>query len=504
MMRGALPLLLVLVTAIPARGQSPVPAVVDYIAQRTLYLQLANGGDRWRSGDTVRVGRLRSAYAGSMRIIAATERRLAGEWLADAIPFATGDSVHVTLIVRADSVAAARDTAVAPVQLPAVPSAPVPARAELAVHGSAGLDVTAMRSSRTDGPVSSTILSVARMNADVVGLPGGIRARASVRGTLFDDMDAGSALHVYAAEIEREFEYAQLRAGRFWHALEPYGGFIDGVSARIGRTNGPGAGVVYGFDARNSSELRSAGDPRVTAFADAAMQLGALSWRGDASLHRVMASDSARTFVGLRQHLLSGALSLTHVMRADRESQGWQLTILDVAGNAQLDAGWHLGARYALERPDILWQYGPDHRRSQRVSANVMWLHGATAAGADASASWTPLDTLTTTRALALNAWADIAWRALALEVNSSVWTGEGMTSVQFAPAVRFNAGSARVRTSYRLYRSSMPLGPQFVHGADMTLMLPFRYFDVDARLFHEQGRGLMSTRLLTGLWLRL
>src|SRR5687767_3270049 len=92
MMRAALLLLLLLVAAIPAHGQTPVPAVVDYIAQRTLYLQLANGGERWRSGDTVRVGRVRSEYAGSMRIIAATERRLAGEWLADVIPFTTGDS----------------------------------------------------------------------------------------------------------------------------------------------------------------------------------------------------------------------------------------------------------------------------------------------------------------------------------------------------------------------------------------------------------------------------
>ena len=88
-----------------------------------------------------------------------------------------------------------------------------------------------------------------RLRAAVTRLPGGLRLetnlRAAYRSSSMGLLETSPSLRVYQASVEKEFTMVplQLRLGRFYNPYESYGGYLDGVLARVGR-QGFGVGVT--------------------------------------------------------------------------------------------------------------------------------------------------------------------------------------------------------------------------------------------------------------------
>lgn len=512
-------LVLAVAPAAPAPAQEATGRV-DYIAGATLYLAVPAAG-RWVAGDTVRLARLRDAdWLGQARVLGVAEARLSAEWLPGPVPLVAGDSVRIELPrARIDSLAVrpealARDD---PAALPGdAPLPRAPGRSGLSASGRLGLEFDALRSRASGGGAiadNTSLLPAIRLRAAVGRLPGDLELRANLRGSYRHD-DAGSLvpaaqLFVNELSIGRDGRMLQVRAGRFPGFYEPYSGYWDGASVRIGPEDRIGVGVAFGFDPRYGNQAIDDARRKAAAFVD--LHGHGLHWRydGDLSVHRSWEGDTAvATAVGWSQQLGIGGLRLTQLLRADQGADGWTIGLAQFATSAPLAPQLRLRLRFTHDDPTAFYRLPAGTRWStRRVGGTLSWFGSAGAAGIDVAGSWSRRPGEAERDARTLGAWLDVRRLPLVplgFELSGSAWASGEERLLSIGPVFRYVAAGTTIRAGYQLLHQRLTWATSDLHAATADFGWRLGHGDLSLQLRHETGGGIAYTRVLSAFWVPL
>src|SRR5690606_847406 len=318
---------------------------------------------------------------------------------AGASPVAGADSTAVAK--AADGRQAGHRVRAEPAATSAAARAVEPAHAQYTaprLDGRLALDFEAMRTTSSpaagEGWVDDVAAPTLRLRAAVTRLPGGLRLetnlRAAYRSSSMGLLETSPSLRVYQASVEKEFTTVplQLRLGRFYNPYESYGGYLDGVLARVGR-QGFGVGVTLGYAPELGTEGFTTDLPRLSAFLDVHHRGRTLRYDMDLSFHDERPrSDTvaARRYIGWSQHLAWNGFRIGQRLQADRApgTGEWLVSHLELFAAAPLTAGLHVNGRYVLLRPESFPDApGLPAARRERASAGPLPVGRAGSASVD-------------------------------------------------------------------------------------------------------------------------
>ncbi|HEY8469213.1 MAG TPA: hypothetical protein VIL18_06200 [Longimicrobiales bacterium] len=562
--RGGVVLLLALAApAAPVAAQDAAPRVrarVTYIAGSNVYFD-AGSGQGIRAQDTLAVFReADGARLGAVVVLSVTEASAVATFAGRPFALTRGTPLLLELLQRgepagADSTGAAAkadiaaatlktadgqqagaDTTAAPAKAderqagkraraapaatPAAARAVEPARAQHTtaprVDGRLALDFEGMRTTSEpaagEGWVDDVAAPTLRLRAAVTRLPGGLRIetnlRAAYRSSSAGLFEASPSLRVYQASVEKEFAALplRLRLGRFYNPYESYGGYLDGVLARVGRQDF-GAGVTLGYAPELGTEGFTTDLPRLSVFLDYHHRGRTLRYDMDLSFHDERPrSDTVakRRYIGWSQHLTWNGFRIGQRLQADRApgTGEWLISHLELFAAAPVAAGLHVNGRYALVRPESFPDApGLPAERRERASAGLLLVGRAGSASVDGGIvrtqaggtgrSFTASFLLPRTPALGFGFGA-----------SASYWSEGSFTSYHVAPSVTREFGASHVRGSFQVYGSEGALGAATYYGTELSVTFPLRRSaagSLGAR--HRTGGGLTSSQILASIW---
>ncbi|NJD10007.1 MAG: hypothetical protein FIB01_06010 [Gemmatimonadetes bacterium] len=485
MRRPLLVLVLLAGHAAAARAQERRVAVpVDYIAGADIYVALgARAG--LVQGDTIPVfadslGTRRGTLVA--RVVAL--RRAVLTYTEPRFPVTVGDTLWLgllhpppvdgTLVLPA---ARPADSAGArPAAGPRAASRARPAR----LAGQLALDLDAVRTDAFEGGSRRYTTPTLRLQAVAADLPGGVRfvtnVRASRLGSSFPGSEPVTSVRVYQATLEKTFTAVPLRlqAGRFAPPLQPYGGYWDGVLARVG---GPGFGIgaAAGFLPNRADESFSATVPRVSAFADYHAGRGPLRYDAELGFNalRPRARYSDQTFIGLSQRLRWGGMWLSQALQADRNADAsWTLSVLQLNALVPLASGLLLraaGGRHRAAELDGIVPLPTYYR--DRGSVGLSYYDAGLSLSGDVSVARRADGS--TTRAYTASLQLPRVLAGTGLGGSATFTDNETYRAAYLAGELWRNFGRAYARASVRTTGYDGLLAAHRGNGADLTVTVP-------------------------------
>ena len=411
---------------------------------------------------------------------------------------------------------ASADPGAAPAALPAVEPAAVEYAGGPRVDGRLELDFEAMRTTSApaagEGWVDDVAAPTLRLRAAVTRLPGGLRVetnlRAAYRSSSMGLFDASPSLRLYQVSVEKEFAALplRLRVGRFHNPYESYGGYLDGVLARVGHED-LGVGIALGYAPELGTEGFTTELPRVSVFVDYHRRGRTLRYDTDLSFHdeRPRSDTLAeRRYIGWSQHVVWNGVRIGQRLQVDRarDTGEWLVSHLDLFAAAPLAAGLHVNGRYALVRPESYPDApGLPADRRERISAGVLLAGSAGSASVDAGIlraesggtgrSFAGSFLLPRTPALGFGFGA-----------SASYWSEGSITSYHVAPSVTREMGASHARGAFQVYGSAGPLGDVTYCGTELSFTFPLgrgAAGSLGAR--HRTGGGVTSSQILASFW---
>jgi hypothetical protein len=349
-----------------------------------------------------------------------------------------------------------------------------------------------------------------RLQARARDLPGGFRLstnmRVSHRTSTDDVIQPRTSARFYQFDLEKEFDAVplQLHLGRFNNPYDEFGGYFDGIMARVGG-DGLGAGAAVGFEPELWNEGISTDRPKMTGFLDYSARGERARYSGSLSFHTLRPRSDLpdETYVGLSQGLSVGGLWVRHRIRVDRspnESE-WSLTRLQV--DASLPIGNGLTARGGWRRwrnPSALTLGAPGPRRDR---ANVGLSYWSAPGGATLDFSLDRPEGGETARTVSGSfSLRETGVLGLGLSGFASYWKrGEG-SSLLLSPELRREVGRVHVRGAYRFYRTRSGSGENRHQFADLGLTVPLgRGLQARVQGSVQWGESFSSNRILASLW---
>lgn len=524
--------------AAPAAAQDAAPRVrarVTYIAGSNIYFD-AGSEQGIRAQDTLAVFRQADgARLGAVVVLSVTDARAVATFAGRPFALTRGTALLLELPrhgvpAGADSTAAAAKAAderqagertrTEPAATPAAARAAEPARAQDTaaprLDGRLALDFEAMRTTSEpaagEGWVDDVAAPTLRLRAAVTRLPGGLRLetnlRAAYRSSSMGLLETSPSLRVYQASVEKEFTTVplQLRLGRFYNPYESYGGYLDGVLARVGR-QGFGVGVTLGYAPELGTEGFTTDLPRLSAFLDVHHRGRTLRYDMDLSFHDERPrSDTvaARRYIGWSQHLAWNGFRIGQRLQADRApgTGEWLVSHLELFAAAPLTAGLHVNGRYVLLRPESFPDApGLPAERRERASAGLLLVGRAGSASVDGGVVRTQAGGMGRSFAASFLLPRTPAL-GLGFGASAGYWSEGSLTSYHVAPSVTREVGASRVRGAFQVYGSEGALGDVTYYGTELSVAFPLRggaAGSLGAR--HRTGGGLTSSQLLASIW---
>ena len=521
----------------PAAAQDAAPRVrarVTYIAGSNLYFD-AGSAQGIRAHDTLAIFReADGARLGAAVVLSVTETRAVATFAGRPFALTRGTPLLLELPRRrdpapADSTAAAAKaderqagerTRAAPVATPPAAGAIEPTRARHftapRVDGRLALDFEAMRTTSQpaagEGWVDDVAAPTLRLRAAVTRLPGGLRLetnlRAAYRRSSMGLFAASPSLRVYQASVAKEFAAlpVRVRLGRFYNPYESYGGYLDGVLARVGRED-LGAGVALGYAPELGTEGFTTDLPRFSVFLDYHHRGRTLRYDMDFSFHDEWPrSDTVakRRYIGWSQHLVWNGFRLGERIQADRapETGEWLVSRLELFAAAPLAAGLHVNGRYTLVRPESFPDApGLPAERRERASAGLLLVGGAGSASVDGGVVRTQAGGTGRSFAASFLLPRTPAF-GLGFGASASYWSEGSVTSYHIAPSVTRELGASHLRGAFQVYGSEGALEDVTYYGTEVSVTFPLRRGaagSLGAR--HRTGGGLTSSQLLASIW---
>ena len=351
-------LLLALLAGRAPAQERRVPVAVDYLAGSDVYVALGSRAGL-AEGDTL------AAYPGASgerrgmllaRVV--TVRRTVLSFVGARFDVAVGDTLWLGLLrpppVEAKAPRGEPQTEQGRHAVTDAPRSPARTGQAPQLDGQLALELDALQTTLAAGDARHYTTPTFRLHAMASDLPGGLRMAANLRASRWPAPGGHSAvvLRAYEANIEKTFATLPLRlqAGRFSTPLEPYGGYWDGLLARVGGERF-GIGAATGFLPRRADEGFSTDVVRASAFADYHARGDALRYDAVLGLHALRPRDAFadQTFVGLSQRLRWRELLLSQSLQIDREVDGsWLVSGVQLAAALPISRG--LVARTGLSR----------------------------------------------------------------------------------------------------------------------------------------------------------
>ena len=539
---GAALLIALAAAAAPAAAQEAAPRIrarVTYIAGSNVYVD-AGSEHGVRAQDTLAVFReADGARLGAVVVLSVTDARAVATFAGRPFALTRGTALLLELPRRGGPAAAAAgaDSTAAAAKAAEERRADERARAEQAaaraaeravepaqaqhtsaprVSGRLSLDLEAMRTTSEpaagEGWVDDVAAPTLRLRAAVTRLPGGLRLetnlRAAYRRSRMGLFETSPSLRVYQASVEKEFAALplRLRLGRFYNPYESYGGYVDGVLARVGRQDF-GVGVTLGYAPELGTEGFTTDLPRLSVFLDYHHRGRTLRYDMDISFHDERPrSDTVakRRYIGWSQHLVWNGLRIGQRIQADRapDTGQWLVSHLELFAAAPLAAGLHMNGRYALVRPESFPDApGLPTERRERASAGLLLAGRVGSASVDGGVvrtetggtgrSFTASLLLPRTPALGFGFGASAAY-----------WRVGSLTSYHVGPSLMRELGASHVRGAFQVYGSEGALGNVTYYGTELSVTFPLRpgaAGSLGAR--HRTGGGLTSSQLLASIW---
>jgi len=538
---GAALLLALVAAAAPAAAQDAAPRVrarVTYIAGSNVYFD-AGSAQGIRAQDTLTVFReADGARLGAVVVLSVTDARAVATFAGRPFALTRGTALLLELPRRGGPAAAAAgadSTAVAkaaseqqageraraePGATPAAARVVQPERAQHTgaprVSGRLALDFEAMRTTSEpaagEGWVDEVAAPTLRLRAAVTQLPGGLRLetnlRAAYRHSSVGLFETSPSLRVYQASVEKEFAALplRLRLGRFYNPYESYGGYLDGVLARVGGQD-LGVGVTLGYAPKLGTEGLTTDLPRMSVFLDYHHRGRTLRYDMDLSFHDERPrSDTVakRRYIGWSQHLAWNGFRIGQRLQADRApaTGEWLVSHLELFVAAPLAAGLHVNGRYALVRPESFPDApGLPTGRRERASAGLLLVGRVGSASVDGGVVRTQAGE--TGRSFAASfLLPHTPALGFGFGASAAYWSVGSFTSYHIVPSVRRELGASHVRGAFQVYGSEGVLGDVTYYGTELSITFPLRRGaagSLGAR--HRTGGGLTSSQLLASIW---
>lgn len=501
------------VMAEPAQSQEPgLEVTIVYIAGTDLYLDV--GTTRGiAAGDTLQVFQgPGEAYLGTVVVRSATADRSVVVFEGDPFPVTRGKPLYVTfghtaeVEVRNDAAA----VVVAPRQVGRQTHGP-------RTSGRLSIDVPLLRSTTrwvSDEPVRVERRFVSPslgLRATVTDLPGGLRVELNSRATYRYSsplvVQPAQSFRLYQATVGKRFTGAPLlfQAGRFYNVFDHYGGYFDGVLARVGGS-GVGVGVAVGFEPIRSNEGLSTAVPKYSAFGSMRAGSGRLRYSSEVSFNEIRPKNGLvrRTFAGWSQRLAWNRLVLSQDLQVDRtEPNGeFAITRLRLRGTVPIGRPFLLSIRYGADRAfDPLFGDTLPHPRREQVGVGLhYWGRGAALAldvTQNRAVGWEPSYTYSTSLSLTRTPFAGIGVSAAAAYFALSE-----SQALQWSVGLSRAVGSVNARASYSEYHTALSSRTFGSRAADLAVLAPlWRGVHLSTVLRTQWGENLLMQSVSFGIW---
>jgi hypothetical protein len=348
------------------------------------------------------------------------------------------------------------------------------------LDGRVTLDLDAIQTDAFEGGGRSYTTPTLRLQAVASELPGGFRIstnlRASRRWSSVGSIGPATSLRVYEASLDKTFAAVPLRlqAGRFFTPLEPYGGYWDGVLARLGDER-VGVGAAAGFLPRRADEGFSTDVPRVSAFADYHIRSGGLRYDAELGLHalRPRSGYADQTFVGGTQRLRWRELWLSQSIQVDRNGDaGWTISALQLQAAVPLTGGLMAQAGGSRHREVAVVGLAPlptFHR--DRASVGLAYYGSRVNINADLAA--TRRADGRSTRAYAGSVYLPRTLAGLGLGASATLSNSDAFRSTYISGELSRRVGPVHIRAGLRNTRFDGLLNTTSSSGAELTLNIP-------------------------------
>jgi len=526
-------------TAPPVAAQGDpevrILAVVDYRTETEIYL--AAGAEQGIAvGDTLQVFRsedLEESPAGAIVVVSANGRRSVAGFVGESFPVSRAETLYLGMssaVLEARLGVLERDRAAtdadrqqqermepaATVQGASGAGPTAEPREPVRIDGRISLDLDALRTTTRwgdseDEEANRTFSTPTfRLQARVRDLPGGFRLstnmRVSHRSSTDDVVQPRTSARFYQFDLERRFETVplQLHLGRFHNPYDEFGGYYDGVMARIGG-QGFGAGAAVGFEPELWNEGISTDRPKMTGFLDYSARGETARYSGSLSYHTLRPRSDLpdETYVGFSQGLGVGRLWIRHRIRVDRSApeSEWNLTRLQVDASLPLGGGFTARGGWRRWRtPTALTLGDPGPRRDR---ANVGLSYWSAPGGVTLDLSLDRPEGGERARTVSGSfSLRQTGVLGLGLSGLASYWKRGERSSLFLSPELRREVGPAHVRGAYRFYRTRGGSGETRHQFSDLGLSLPLGQ-GLQARLQGsvQWGESFSSNRILASLW---
>ena len=531
-MRALLLFLLATAPFAPALAQSAPPdavaAQVVQVAGENAYLSAGTDAGL-ATGDTLGVW-TGDAFAGRLRVVAATRTQAVATWLGSPFPLTRGAQVTVAVMGESDEAPAVAETA--PVAPP-----PTPDRASIFAQGgprSAGrlapavqvtgrfqVGTTALRTT-TDAPGGvadrTFALPFTSLRADVTGLPAGLTGRlhayGSYRYATGSAFDQPADVRVYTASLERSTGWVDGAVGRLFEPAAPEAGYTDGARLRVG-SESTGVGIVAGLQPDRAFGAPDARFPKALAFAETRTEWG--DWRGEATVRAGHVAPQAgglvgRTFAGgtarLRGRVAERPAAVTFDLVGEQDpAGGFALSRLYARGSFSPVTPLRLQARFRRTRPYVLlpgFQALLDE--TQQVGAGAaLTVRPLARATLRADLSRTTSGRYDATALLLGLGVPRVPGLGVGVDVQATRQATDRGDATYASASLSRTFGPLWVQGGYRY--TATPLGADLLvqHAAEATAQLPLGdRLALTVQASTGGGDGLQNTRLYTALWVRL
>ncbi len=464
--------------------------------------------------------------AGALEVLELAGARALARYDGDPFPITRGETL--LLAVPGSARIARADTAGAGAKGDAA-AATLAARAGATISGPRLSGVLALESdlrrsaSHYTGPVDGTIERTfatpgARLRATLGGLPGGVRASASLRA-YHRERDSRrpldeSRVQVYQAYVEAEPARAPVRfmAGRFLHPYEPFADYWDGGLIRFGsRTVGVGGSAGYApsltEEGLEQDLLKYGGFLDVNAGRGRTRYAAALA----GTRLEPRGGGPPRTVGALSQRVWAGAIGLWATAEAERDTADrWVISRLTAGATVRAGRLQLRGVASRLRAPlDVAFDPNLDPLRAgprigeprDRAGGGLSVLVAAGSIGGDVTFSRDRQQ-----RDSRTYAGYAVMPRALpgatGLQLSGFYWEDElGNRVVSGSAGLSRSFGPVRADLAYRFDRSDRSAVPITSHG--LQLSIAFRAsggWDYRVSGFARRGADLETEQVYTRL----